>query len=46
MIDPALLSNPGVHVISVLVGIAVLVAGRRLFWLFVGAVGFAIGLSL
>jgi hypothetical protein len=46
MIDPTLLSNPLVQIISVLIGIAVLVAGRRLFWLFVGAVGFAIGLSL
>jgi hypothetical protein len=46
MIDPTLLSNPLVQIISVLIGIAVLVAGRRLFWLFVGAVGFAVGLSL
>ena len=46
MIDPTLLTNPGVQIIMVLVGIAVLVAGRKLFWLFVGAVGFAVGLSL
>ena len=27
-----------------IVGLAVLLLGRRLFWLFVGAVGFAVGL--
>ncbi|MGE5465251.1 MAG: hypothetical protein ACM3PS_17945 [Syntrophothermus sp.] len=32
--------------ISVLLGIALLVAGRRLFWLFVGALGFITGLQL
>ncbi|MBI1881882.1 MAG: hypothetical protein HYR94_27220, partial [Chloroflexi bacterium] len=41
-----LLTNPGVQIVSILVGIAVLIAGRRLFWLFVGAVGFVVGLSL
>jgi hypothetical protein len=46
MIDPTLLTNPGVQIISILVGIAVLIAGRKLFWLFVGVVGFAVGLSL
>ncbi len=30
---------------SILFGIALLIAGRRLFWLFVGAVGFLYGLS-
>jgi hypothetical protein len=29
----------------ILVGLAVLIFGRRLFWLFVGAAGFAIGLT-
>lgn len=46
MFDPALLTNPGVQIVSILVGIAILVAGRRLFWLFVGVVGFIVGLSL
>lgn len=32
--------------ISFLLGIALLVAGRRLFWLFVGALGFITGLQL
>jgi hypothetical protein len=32
--------------ISVLLGIALLVAGRRLFWLFVAALGFITGLQL
>ena len=32
--------------ISMLVGIAVLFAGRRLFWLFVGAAGFLYGLGV
>ena len=33
-------------IISLLVGIALLLFGRRLFWLFVAALGFAIGLEL
>ena len=32
--------------IGVLLGIALLVAGRRLFWLFVGALGFIAGLQI
>jgi hypothetical protein len=32
--------------LQVLIGIAVLLLGRRLYWLFVGAAGFALGLSL
>ncbi len=32
--------------LSVLLGIAMLVMGRKLFWLFVGAVGFIAGISL
>ena len=32
--------------IGVLLGIALLVAGRRLFWLFVGTLGFIAGLQL
>ncbi len=46
MIDTTLLTNPGVQIVSILVGLAVLLAGRKLFWLFVGAVGFVLGLSL
>ena len=46
MIDATLLTNPEVQIVSILIGIAVLIAGRRLFWLFVGAVGFVVGLSL
>jgi hypothetical protein len=39
-------TNLPVPVISLLVGIALLFFGRRLFWLFVAAIGFAIGLQL
>ena len=38
--------NFSLPIISVLVGIALLLFGRRLFWLFVAALGFAIGLQL
>ncbi|MBE7553864.1 MAG: DUF4203 domain-containing protein [Anaerolineales bacterium] len=46
MIDHTLLTNPGIQVVAILVGVVVLIAGRQLFWLFVGAVGFVVGLSL
>jgi hypothetical protein len=46
MFDGATFIGPGARVISILVGIAVLTLGRKLFWLFVGAVGFVIGLNL
>jgi hypothetical protein len=39
-------TNLPVPIISLLVGIALLLFGRRLFWLFVAAIGFAIGLQL
>ncbi len=35
-----------VHILTVLVGISMLVLGRRLFWLFVGAAGFIFGLHV
>ncbi len=38
--------DPSTQIVSVLMGIAVLLLGRKLFWLFVGAVGFVIGLGL
>jgi hypothetical protein len=38
--------HSSVPIISVLVGCALLFFGRRLFWLFVAALGFAIGLEL
>jgi hypothetical protein len=38
--------HSSVPIISVLVGCALLFCGRRLFWLFVAALGFAIGLEL
>jgi hypothetical protein len=34
------------NVISLILGVALLVAGRNLFWLFVGAVGFVTGMQL
>jgi len=33
-------------IISLILGVALLVAGRKLFWLFVGAAGFVTGLQL
>jgi len=33
-------------VISLILGVALLVAGRKLFWLFVGAAGFVTGMQL
>ena len=33
-------------IVQIILGIALLVAGRKLFWLFVGAVGFVVGLTL
>ncbi|MEP6709260.1 MAG: DUF4203 domain-containing protein [Verrucomicrobiota bacterium] len=33
-------------ILSVLIGLAVLLFGRKLFWLFVAAVGFAIGIEI
>ena len=33
-------------IVTLLVGLAVLFFGRRLFWLFIGAVGFAVGLNV
>lgn len=39
-------TNLPVPIISLLIGIALLLFGRRLFWLFVAALGFAIGLQL
>ncbi len=38
--------NFSLPIISVLAGIALLLFGRKLFWLFVAALGFAIGLQL
>jgi hypothetical protein len=35
-----------VEIVNVVVGLVVLVLGRKLFWLFVGVVGFVAGLSL
>src|SRR5438477_12001630 len=38
--------HSSVPILSVLMGCALLFFGRRLFWLFVAALGFAIGLQL
>jgi hypothetical protein len=46
MFDSINFADPSTQIVSVLVGIAVLLLGRRLFWLFVGAVGFVLGLNL
>src|SRR5438552_2216657 len=39
-------SNVSVPVISVIVGVAILLFGRKLFWLFVAALGFAVGVEI
>src|ERR1051325_650638 len=39
-------ANISVPVVSVLVGGAILLFGRKLFWLFVAALGFAVGIEL
>lgn len=33
-------------IVQIILGIALLIAGRKLFWLFVGAVGFVVGMTL
>jgi len=38
--------GPGTQLISIVIGLVVLTLGRKLFWLFVGVVGFGVGLSL
>jgi hypothetical protein len=35
-----------IQILVIIVGVAVLLLGRRLFWLFVGAVGFLVGVEL
>lgn len=35
-----------IQILTILIGVAVLLLGRRLFWLFVGAVGFLVGVEL
>ena len=39
-------ANLPIPVISAIVGTAILLFGRKLFWLFVAALGFAVGQSL
>ena len=38
--------NLSVPIISVIIGAAILLFGRKLFWLFVAALGFAVGLEI
>ena len=38
--------NLSVPIISVIVGAAILLFGRKLFWLFVAALGFAVGVEI
>src|SRR5579871_5567358 len=38
--------NLSVPAVGLLVGVAILLLGRKLFWLFVGAIGFALGAEL
>ena len=38
--------NLSVPIISIIIGVAILLFGRKLFWLFVAALGFAVGLEI
>ena len=38
--------NLSVPIIGVIVGAAILLFGRKLFWLFVAALGFAVGVEI
>lgn len=46
MIENIDFADPVIRVVSILLGIVVLIAGRKLFWLTVAAVGFVFGLLL
>jgi hypothetical protein len=46
MFDDINIVGSGAQIISILVGIAALTLGRKLFWLFVGVVGFVVALSM
>lgn len=46
MIENGLSSNLGMQIIFFVVGLAVLVVGRKLFWLAVAAIGFVFGMVL
>jgi hypothetical protein len=43
---PTLADLPGGPVVALLVGLALVVAGRRLFWLAIGVLGFLVGFEL
>ena len=46
MVEGLTLSNPLIQIATVLLGIVVLISGRRLFWLTVAIIGFGFGLYL
>ncbi len=46
LVSPFLLESPFTPLVGALVGLVLLLAGRRLFWLLVGAVGFLFGFHL
>ena len=35
-----------IHIVHILIGLVLLVLGRRLFWVFVGCVGFVVGAQM
>lgn len=41
-----MITDPSTQIVTIVVGVAALILGRRLFWLAVGVVGFIIGLNL
>ncbi len=47
MLEDTTVISPGmIQLVTILVGFLVLAVGRKLFWVFVGAVGFVVGLFL
>ena len=46
MVEDLLSLNPGTQIATILIGIAALILGRRLFWMATGVTGFILGLTL
>jgi hypothetical protein len=46
MAENFLATHIGIQIITIIAGLALLVLGRKLFWLGVGVIGFMVGLSL
>ena len=46
MVEDLLSLNPGTQIVTILIGIAALILGRKLFWMATGVTGFILGLTL